>query len=320
MIRYPDIQKSGAPLELLSRIAQKKAALDAARPLPAVVAARVASELALEWTYHSNSIEGNTLNLMETRVVLEQGLTIGGKTLKEHFEAINHHKAIAHLEHMVQQKTGMDVADILDLHRLVMQHVDDDFAGRIRNGYVRITGANFQPPRPEWCSELLDLMMEEHAAASFDNQLQQAAALHHRLVWIHPFFDGNGRTTRLAMNLYLMQEGYPPAIIQQQDRKKYYDALNLANRGDYRKLELLIGQALDRSLQVYLHSLPMSYPDSMSLHDLAEEPEVPYGAEYLGLLARRGLIDAQKEGRNWYSSVPAIKAYMKTNKKSVAGV
>jgi Fic family protein len=315
MIRYPSIQKSGVPQELLSRLTQKKASIDTSRPLSGMVAGRIASELALEWTYHSNSIEGNTLNLMETRVVLEQGLTIGGKTLKEHFEAINHHKAIAHLESIVQQKAGMDVTDILDLHRLVMQHIDTDFAGRIRNGFVRITGANFQPPRPELCSALLDQMIDEHTSASFADTLQQAAALHHRLVWIHPFFDGNGRTARLAMNLFLMQGGYPPAIIQQQDRKKYYDALNLANKGDYRKLELLIGQALDRSLQVYLYALPQPHPhpDMMSLHDLAEEPEVPYGAEYLGLLARRGLIDAQKEGRNWYSSVPAIKAYLQTH-------
>jgi Fic family protein len=314
MLRYPDIQKSGCPPGLLDRIAAKKASLDQARPLSSVVATRIASDLSLEWTYHSNSIEGNTLNLMETRVVLEQGLTIGGKTLREHFEAINHHKAIAHLEDMVRQKAPIAVSDILDLHRLVMQHIDDAFAGRIRNGYVRITGANFQPPRPESCAELLDQMMDDHRSAGFSSHVQRAAALHHRLVWIHPFFDGNGRTARLTMNLYLMQEGFPPAIILQQDRKKYYDALNLANRGDYRKLELLIGQALDRSLQVYLQALPLTHADLMSLHDLAEEPEVPYGAEYLGLLARRGLIDAQKEGRNWYSSVPAIQAYMQPGK------
>jgi Fic family protein len=315
MYKYPDIYQKGITQEVQSRIVHKKAKLDEARPLPAIVASRIASDLALEWTYHSNSIEGNTLNLAETRVVLEQGLTIGGKTLREHFETINHHRAIAHLEEIVRQGSPIQVSDILDLHHMVMQQIDQDFAGRIRNGYVRITGANFQPPRPELCAELLDQMIEDYIHEPVIDPIQQAAVLHHRLVWIHPFFDGNGRTARLVMNLSLMKAGYPPAIILQQDRKKYYDALNKANKGDYQKLELLVYQAVERSLHIYLQALPSTYHHSLPLSDLAMEPEVPYGAEYLGLLARRGLIDAHKEGRNWYSSVPAIKAYAKAAKE-----
>jgi Fic family protein len=135
------------------------------------------------------------------------------------------------------------------------------------------------------------------------------------MVWIHPFFDGNGRTARLAMNLILLNAGYPPAIILRNDRSKYYDALNKANNGNYAKLMLLMAQALERSLNIYLNALPDSNDDYTEISNIVNEPEINYGQEYISLLARQGKIDAYKEGRNWLTSKEAVLTYIKNRKR-----
>lgn len=291
----------------MERLELKKSALEKNRPLSISVLNKLRDDLSIEWTYNSNSIEGNSLTLIETKVVLEDGITIGGKSLKEHFEVINHQRAIEYLEELVSKNISIRSIDILSLHGLVMKHIDDDFAGRIRNGMVRISGANFTPPGPTECTYLLDELIDfvNNNPLNLD-MVTLAAIFHHRLVWIHPFFDGNGRTGRLALNLLLMKYGYPPAIILRNDRKKYYDALNLANRGDYTKILLLVVQALERSLNIYLNTLPGEYDSYVPLTDIANDPEVPYGMEYISLLARRGTIDAHKEGKNWMSTKKAV--------------
>lgn len=129
------------------------------------------------------------------------------------------------------------------------------------------------------------------------------------------FFDGNGRTVRLAMNLLLMKEGFPPAIILKNDRKKYYDALNSANNGNYQKLTLLMSQALERTLNIYISVLPESDTNYLEVSKLVEEEDLPYGQEYISLLARQGKIDAYKEGRNWLTSKEAVANYMKNRKR-----
>lgn len=138
----------------------------------------------------------------------------------------------------------------------------------------------------------------------------KSAIFHHRFVWIHPFFDGNGRTVRLVFNLFLMQAGFPPAIILKNDRKKYYEALNQANNGDYSKLVLLVIQALERSVDIYLSSLNNTYDDYKPISNIVEEEKIPYGQEYLSLLARQGKIDAFKEGRNWLTTKEAVWDYI----------
>jgi Fic family protein len=138
---------------------------------------------------------------------------------------------------------------------------------------------------------------------------------HHKLVWIHPFFDGNGRTVRLAMNLLLMRKGFPPAIILKNDRKKYYEALNQANKGSYQKLTLLMAQALERTLNIYMTVLPDNDNEYISISSLVEEPSVPYGQEYISLLARQGKIDAYKEGRNWLTTKQAVEDYIQNRKR-----
>lgn len=295
----------------LDRLLEKKSRLDALRPLPAAAVQNIRNSLALEWTYHSNAIEGNTLTLRETRMVVEDGLTVGGKSLREHFEVLNHQEAIVFVEGMAAAAAALTTADILALHVLVMEKIDPDFAGRFRNAGVRIAGANFVPPNALKVGTLVDELV--HWTNEESNRLPavvKAAVFHHRFVWIHPFFDGNGRTARLLSNLLLMKEGFPPAIILKNDRKKYYDALNKANQGDYGKLALLFLQALERSLDLYLSHLTNTYDDYHSISDIVAEPGFPYSQEYISLLARQGKIDAFKEGRNWLTSKEAVKRYV----------
>ena len=298
----------------LERISQKKGELDKLRPLPSYVLKSIKESLTLEWTYNSNSIEGNTLTLQETKLIIEEGFTIKGKSLREHFEAINHQEAIELIESLVSHKYVLKDRDILNVHELVLQKIEKEFAGRYRTSGVRITGANFVPPN----ALKIDDLMSELIMWANNSTLEaviRAAIFHHRFLWIHPFFDGNGRTVRLIFNLLLMKEGYPPAIILKNDRKKYYDALNAANNGNYGRLLLLILQALERSLDIYLSSLNNNYEDYQPISNIVSEPEVPYGQEYVSLLARQGKIDAFKEGRNWLTTKDAVFDYMEKRER-----
>jgi Fic family protein len=281
------------------------------RPLPTLAIQKIQDTLSIEWTYNSNSIEGNTLTLQETRAVLEDGITIKGKSLREHFEAVNHQEAIQLVEALAQPDFVLNESSILDIHALVLDKIERDFAGRFRTMGVRITGANFLPPNPlkvpELVSELVTWVNENPLGM---HPLELATAFHHRFVWIHPFLDGNGRTVRLLFNLMLMKDGYPPAIILRNDRRKYYEALNQANDGNYQKLSLLMSQALERSLDIYISNLTAGAEDYRAIGNLVEEEQMPYGQEYISLLARQGKIDAYKEGRVWYTTKEAIESYM----------
>ncbi|MCF8246603.1 MAG: Fic family protein [Saprospiraceae bacterium] len=302
--------------ERLLALEAKKIQLDALRPLPAIALKNIRESLNLEWTYHSNSIEGNTLSLHETRMVIEEGFTIKGISLREHFEAVNHHEAIHFLEAMAEKSNNLDASDILEIHALVMQKIEQDFAGRYRNAGVRIAGANFVPPNALKVNDLMDELLEwVNDAGNIYHPIVKATIFHHRLVWIHPFFDGNGRTARLVYNLLLMREGYPPAIILKNDRKKYYDALNFANKGDFNKLLTLVMQAVERSLEIYLGNMTNTYEEFQPISIIAQDPEIPFDNEYLSLLARQGKIGAHKEGRIWLVSKKAILSYLENRKR-----
>lgn len=298
------------------RLYEKLAVLQKSRPLPNIALQKIKEALSIEWTYNSNSIEGNTLTLRETQMVLQEGITIKGITLQEHFEAKNHENAINHLYSIINADYTLKSIDVLSLHGLVLRSIEDDFAGRIRTAGVRITGANFVPPNATKVSDLLDELIDFVNTNPLNlNDIELATVFHHKLVWIHPFFDGNGRTVRLAMNLLLMRKGFPPAIILKNDRKKYYEALNQANGGNYQKLTLLMCQALERTLNIYISSLPDNDYDFQEISNIVNEPSSPYSQEYISLLARQGKIDAHKEGRNWFTTKKAIDNYINNRKR-----
>ena len=295
---------------IYDRLYEKKALLHKARPLPQIALQRIKEALSVEWIYNSNGIEGNTLTLQETQLVLQEGITIKGKSLREHFEAKNHELALQHLYSLSAKDYQLSTSDILDLHRYVLRSIEEDYAGRLRTAGVRISGANFIPPNARKVPDLLDELVEFVLKNPLQlNAIELATVFHHKFVWIHPFFDGNGRTVRLAMNLILMKVGFTPAIILSTDRKKYYTALNAANKGNYYKLSLLMLQALERTMNIYLGSLPDNDMGFTEISSLVEEESLPYGQEYLSLLARQGKIDAYKEGGSWLTTKKAVMEY-----------
>jgi len=233
-----------------------KAKLDALRPLPEHTVKSLHEQLVLEWTYNSNAIEGNTLTLKETKVVLE-GITIGGKTMREHFEAINHSEAIAYVEAVVAGEEPFSERLIKLIHQLVLKNIDDVNAGIYRNQNVVISGAEHRPPEHF-------LVLDEMSAltrwyASFvGHPIERAIRLHVDFVKIHPFVDSNGRTARLLMNFELMKSGFLPVVIKAKNRLMYYEALDVAcTKQDY-------GMFLQQVVSLELESLR----DVLSLVDV----------------------------------------------------
>jgi Fic family protein/DNA-binding XRE family transcriptional regulator len=192
---------------------------------------RIAQALELEYTFESNRIEGNTLTLKETDLVINEGLTISGRSMREHLEAINHKDAILLVKELAQAETIIAAKDVLSIHQLVLRGIENSYAGKYRNVQVMIKGSTHLPPAPY----LVEKQMEDFFYWYQDNRKAMhpvllAAEMHERLVTIHPFIDGNGRTSRLLMNLILLQSGYVIANIKgdTKSRMAYYTALEEA--------------------------------------------------------------------------------------------
>lgn len=306
---------------LQTRINDKKARLDALRPLPSAAMRRLNEQLTLEWIYNSNAIEGSTLTLRETQLILEQGITIGGKSLREHFEVINHKEAIKWVEDLATKAHPIGAYHVRQLHGLVLARIDDQNAGQYRKMPVRIAGTSHEPA-PAWD---IPTRMEAWAAWLQSQEgtaeaVDLAATAHHRLVEIHPFIDGNGRTARLVMNLILMRSGYPPAIIARVNRRQYYRVLSQADSGNLKPVVNFVGRAVERSLALYLEACtPQMEPvlpgeEWVPLSRAAEW--VAYSQEYLSLLARTGRLEAIKRGRIWHTTRRALETYLASLEKA----
>lgn len=192
---------------------------------------KVAKAFDIEYTYESNKIEGNTLTLQETALVIEKGLTIGGKSLNEHLEAVNHQNAIEYIKDLAKQNELITERDLLQIHYLILQGINNQQAGTYRNLQVLISGAKHVPPQPFLVpKEMESLFLWYNDNKDKLHPVELSAEMHERLVTIHPFIDGNGRTARLLMNLILLQNGFPIAILKgdTDSRLKYYSALESA--------------------------------------------------------------------------------------------
>lgn len=206
-----------------------KEKIDKYRPFSKQLADSLHEKLIVEWTYNSNAIEGNTLTMSETKVVLE-GITVGGKTMVEHLETINHRDAILFIEDLVSNKEPISEWNIRNIHSLILKGIDNKNAGRYRTENVVISGAKHIPPKHYEITDLMQELIEE-----YDNNWEgyhpvvRATLLHGEFVKIHPFIDGNGRTARLLLNFELMRNGYTPIIIKNEDRAKYYEVLDIAH-------------------------------------------------------------------------------------------
>lgn len=237
----------------LQTIDQLKARLDALRPLPPHTVASLHEQLVVEWTYNSNAIEGNTLTLKETKVVLE-GITIGGKSMREHFEALNHREAILHVEALVSDDHPLTEFQLKGIHALVLKNIDDDNAGLYRRENVVIAGAEHTPPDHLAVTERMEALFHwYHHDALTLHPVARAAQLHSRLVEIHPFIDGNGRTARLLLNFELIRCGYLPIVIQAADRLDYYEALDRGHvSGDAKPFLEMVAGLEEAALRRYL--------------------------------------------------------------------
>ncbi|MBU9713447.1 Fic family protein [Evansella tamaricis] len=242
---------------MFEQINQKKGLLDANRPLPKYTVKSLREKLLLEWTYNTNAIEGNTLTINETKVVLE-GITVGGKTLREHLEVLNHRDAIHFVEEIVQKGDPLSEWQIKNLHRLVLKGIDDEYAGVYRDQQVFISGARHIPPAPFLIKEEMEQFMAwyEQAETKKLHTVTRGAMLHAIFVGIHPFIDGNGRTSRLLLNLELMKDGFPPIVIKVENRIAYYEALDKAHtQKEYDDFIKLVAREVEDSLNLYLSTI-----------------------------------------------------------------
>ena len=229
-----------------------KKELDSKRPIPKNTLRTIQEKIDLEWTYNSNGIEGNTLTLKETKVVLE-GITVGGKSIKEHLEAINHEKAILFLESLLKEDNPITEWNIKSIHSLILKGIDNENAGKYRNENVTIKGAIHIPPDFIKVPELMKKLILNYQSWNKYHPIIQATLLHGELVKIHPFVDGNGRTSRLIMNLDLMKHGLNPVIIKKENRLEYYEALDKAHTTkDYTDFVKLITKLEIEMLKYYL--------------------------------------------------------------------
>jgi len=242
--------------DLRQAIAAKKDRLDRMRPLPLEALSRLEHYYDIEITYSSNAIEGNTLSPVETTLVIEQGITITGKPLKDHLEALDHYDAIRYVRELAREQTPLTESEVRNLHRLVMHRSRADIAGRYADlaRYVRTETGRYEFPSPAEIPALMGDFCEWLRAVP--DRPEKAFEAHRRLVTIHPFNDGNGRTARLLMNLILIRCGYPPVAIRPEDRPTYIRGLQQAQAGvGAESLELLLFQRLDATLDEYFRAL-----------------------------------------------------------------
>ena len=243
------------PDNFFDEVDNLKKELDNKRPIPKYTLRTFQEKVNLEWTYNSNGIEGNTLTLKETQVVLE-GITVGGKSIKEHLEAINHEHAILFLQTLVKDDNPITEWNIKNIHTLILKEIDDQNAGKYRSENVTIKGATHIPPDFVKVPELMEKLILNYKTWNKYHPIIQATLLHGELVKIHPFVDGNGRTSRLIMNLDLMKHGFKPVIIKKENRLQYYEALDKAHTTkDYTDFIKLINGLEIEMLKKYLELL-----------------------------------------------------------------
>ncbi|MHA1383107.1 MAG: Fic family protein [Candidatus Helarchaeota archaeon] len=297
---------------LKERVENKKKEIDKLRPIPKNILEKVRERYESTYIYNSNALEGNTLTESETILILEKGITVGGKTLKEHLEAINHKKAIKYLYNIISKKEKITEEMILKIHTLLMTDIlPEDQVGTYRTRSVVIKGALIQPPVaqdvPLEMENLITLISTEfEKRQTFDF----CAEIHSKFERIHPFSDGNGRVGRLLLNLMLIQLGFLPIVIKKVDRISYLDTLSKADKNNINPLINFLLRCEEEALDYHLEMLSPNYPPPkyQTLSEIAKE--VPYKSEYLNLLIRKGKIPGKKIGKIWYSTKEAVQKYI----------
>ncbi len=244
-------------IALLHECDKLKARLSEVRPLPVAALKKIEEALNIEYTYESNRIEGNTLTLQETELVVNEGVTIAGKSMREHLEAINHAEAIGYIRDFAKNRIEITERTVKEIHALILHGIDRENAGRYRSVPVLISGSRHVPPQPYLIEKQMEDFMVRYKRmeAEGTHPVLVAAYLHDELVRVHPFIDGNGRTSRLLMNLYLLRNGYVLVSLKgnAEDKIRYYSALeesHMENRPE--AFQQLVAEAEIASLRRYL--------------------------------------------------------------------
>ena len=272
----------------LARLDALQAKLDALRPLDADAVGRAMQRLRLEWTYHSNAIEGNSLTYGETRALLMEGVTAHGKPLKDHIDIERHRDVILFIEDIVGSDTPLRVGFVKEIHRQLMGEsyeieAETPDGARVKrtmeggaykelpNNVKTPTGEvhYYAPPLevPGRMAELIDWLGSDEAEAM--HPVARLAVFHHRFVEIHPFPDGNGRTSRVLMNVLFMRAGYVPAVLRQERRRAYYGALAEAGAGDDEPIIAFVGGELVETMELYVRAVK-GEPDPTAFDKRAE--------------------------------------------------
>jgi Fic family protein len=240
---------------LLQRIDQLKCELTLFRPLTPTETEALRQEFIVEHTYHSNAIEGNTLTLQETQLVL-QGITVDRKPLKDHLEVVGYKEAYEYMEQLAKEQRALTTYEIRTIHQLVLADRHED-RGQWRRVPVRILGALTEPVQPYQIEPMVEALLADMESLYHQHHLVEKVALFHlRFESIHPFIDGNGRTGRLLMNLQLIRAGYPPINVKFADRRRYYEAFDsYAQTGSPEAMQTLIAEYLEQRLSAMLEIL-----------------------------------------------------------------
>ncbi len=260
--------------QIFANLTAKKKELDTYKPFPPELIKNLNDWYRIELTYTSNAIEGNTLTRQETALVVDDGITVSGKSLQDQLEAVNHAQACDFIEVLAKKKRqDISLKEILNIHKKILSKIDDKNAGQFRNVSVRIKGSETVLPTADKVPQLMAEFVIWLQAPNSDNPIKIAADAHFKLVSIHPFIDGNGRTSRLLMNLLLIQAGYPPIFIKKEDRNIYIKSLEEGQtKGNLIEYNHLIAEAVDRSLDIYLEAVnPQRQLDSSHRFYTTEE-------------------------------------------------
>lgn len=226
------------------------------RPLEKSIIKKLENSLRTNYIFNSNAIEGNTLTLKETDVILEYGLTVKGKPLKDHLEVKGQEYALDFLAGEVERKSELNIRLIKDFHNIILKMVDPNNAGVFKKYYNSIQGTSFETTSPFHVEEELNFLLEKYHNNKTENIIEKIAKFHADFEKIHPFSDGNGRTGRLIMNFEFLKNDFPICIIKNEDRLEYYDSLELAQtKKDYTKIISFIGKSLEQTFEFYFKHL-----------------------------------------------------------------
>jgi excisionase family DNA binding protein len=291
------------------RILEKKNRVERHRPLHPDLVKIIGEQVLVEYVHSSNVLEGNTLTLGETETVI-RGMTVGGKTIQEIQEARNHPGAVDYIMGIARGRAPVTEETIRKVHRLLLEGILEE-PGEYRTGMIAVPGASFTPPRsaeiPRLLRELVDWLEDNPWEYS---PVELAARFMHRLLTIHPFHDGNGRTARILMNLALLRNGYPTLTnISYRDRKRYLAALGEADLDNPEPLVNFVAMSVEEALTKYL--IAIEELETLSLREAAERS--PYSTKYLNLRARDGSLGAYKRGRNWRVTREDLENYVRDN-------